>query len=343
MKKMAGTLVETRVFRVIAIVALVGSGLMTRATTASPATVLTNCGTISTSGNYVLGSDITTSGTCFTITTGGVGIDLQGHMLTGNGTGQGFLDQGSNDANIVITNGKITNFGQGIQISDSSSETIDRVNVSGNTAEGIYIGGCCNTLTNIKANNNSNIGIVIVGCCNSLNVIQADSNNGYGLVVQGGSSSGTIIEASGNGEDGVFMSNCCNSVSQAVTKSNGQNGIHENAGHSTVANSSATGNALNGVDFTSVGATGVIPGHNLVTNTIANRNGGDGIGETGSNSGNATGDEVTNSIADLNKGRGIFLICPSNALRDTALSNQGGNLVEVTSSGVCTNVDNIAP
>ena len=305
-------------------------------------TVLTSCGTISSPGSYVLGNDITASGICFTITTGGVGIDLRGHTLTGNGTGSGIVV--GNGSNIVITNGTITNFGQGVQMSSNSSrnETIDRLNVSGNTGEGISIGGCCNTLTNIKANNTGNIGIVIVGPNNSLNTIQADGNGSYGVLLQGGLSSGTLIEASGNGGYGIEVSTCCNSVGQTTATNNGFAGIHEVGGQSVVANSIASGNLGNGVDLTASDATGAVPGHNLVTNTIANGNGRDGIGETGSNSA-ANEDVVANSTANQNKGRGIYVICPSNTLRDTALNNQGGNLVEVTSSGACTNLDNNAP
>jgi hypothetical protein len=138
------------------------------------------------------------------------------------------------------------------------------------------------------------------------------------------------------------MANCCNFLSQSVANNNGWDGIQLNDGHSSVTSSKANGNVLNGVDFSYGGATGVIPGNNLVTNTTAYGNGRDGIGETGPTS-IESGDEVANSTANQNHGHGIFLVCPSNALGNSASSNIGGNLVEVTSSGPCTNVNNNAP
>jgi hypothetical protein len=289
----------------------------------SAATVLTNCGTISSQGNYVLGRNITVSGTCFTITSGNVGLDLGGHTITGNGTGQGIRDLGANSANYtVIANGTITNFGQAIDLSNSSNVTIGSVNVSFNSGSGITIGGCCNTLTNIKANNGS--GVAIGGCCNTLSTIQADNNGSYGIYVQGGSNFGTGIEVDANGT-GIFMGAGFNSLTSTTANNNLLDGIQLNDGHSSVANSTASGNAANGVRFSYSGATGVIPGNNLVTNTTASGNGNDGIGETGAAISIEYGDEVTNSTANRNHGHGIFLVCPSNALGNSAAYNSGGN------------------
>jgi hypothetical protein len=324
--------------------ALAGLGLPGSAAAATPpATVLTSCGTISNPGNYILGGDITASGTCFTITTGGIGLDLGGHKITGNGTGQGIRDVGSGSANIVITNGSIANFGQGIFL-NGSNETIDSMDVE-NTSEGINIAGSFNTVTHVKANNNANTGVSVGsfglgGCCSTLNGIQADNDGVIGISVPGGSSSGTNIEANGNGGDGVFMTNSFNGLNLVTAQGNGFDGIQENDGQSSVANSNVSGNGLNGIEF---GGSGALLGHNLITNTIANKNKKDGIGETGNPLNNQFGDEVTNTTANQNVGRGIFLVCPSNALGNKASSNKGGNIVEDTSGGICTNVNNNAP
>jgi hypothetical protein len=50
---------------------------------ASP-TMLNNCQTISSPGNYQLSSNLSASGDCFTITASNVSIDLKGHSLMGD-------------------------------------------------------------------------------------------------------------------------------------------------------------------------------------------------------------------------------------------------------------------
>ena len=55
--------------------------------------VLNNCQAIVESGAYVIGKNITASGDCFVIAADNVNLDLDGFVLTGNGTGSAFVEQ----------------------------------------------------------------------------------------------------------------------------------------------------------------------------------------------------------------------------------------------------------
>jgi hypothetical protein len=53
---------------------------------------------VSSSGNYTVTANLTATGNCIVITVPNVAIDLQGHMIAGNGTGNGIT---SNSAAVV--------------------------------------------------------------------------------------------------------------------------------------------------------------------------------------------------------------------------------------------------
>jgi hypothetical protein len=56
--------------------------------------IVTSCGTIGTPGTYILQNDVSSPGTCFTVTAAGVTLDLNGHTVTYD-----------NEAPVIIPNG----------------------------------------------------------------------------------------------------------------------------------------------------------------------------------------------------------------------------------------------
>jgi hypothetical protein len=108
----------------IALIALALGAAASPAWSALPPSI-TAYGDINNSGNYVLGSNLTSSGAdCITINADEVGIDLKGHSIKGAGTGKGITDDGISRRDIVITNGSISNFDTGIDLSTSHYATI---------------------------------------------------------------------------------------------------------------------------------------------------------------------------------------------------------------------------
>src|ERR1700731_2816573 len=112
---------------------------------ATAPTPINACATISTPGNFVLTKNLTASGDCLTLTSSKINIDLNGHSISGDGTGNGIV--GNNLTNIVINDGTIKHFDTGIKLTISSgccagNETIQNMTVSNNTAGRILIDAC---------------------------------------------------------------------------------------------------------------------------------------------------------------------------------------------------------
>jgi hypothetical protein len=158
--------------------------------------------TITKPGFYFLGGDLTYTGTSYaiTISTDNVTIDLMGCNLTGPGKSSGASAISTNNNNVEIRNGTISNF-----------------------QTGIFAHGVNNRASRIRVLNNGSIGIWLgsnglVEGCNS-------SSNYQGIEVQSGTISGCIAcnntkigiqlvdtgvvignVANGNGSDGFWLS-----------------------------------------------------------------------------------------------------------------------------------------
>ena len=182
--------------------------LMPIASARAAATAVNACQTLSAPGNYLVTSDLTASGDCFTLTVSNIAIDMQGHKIVGNGSGAAITDGGNSIRYIIVANGKISNFAKGIDLSSDSGQTADlilNVNVSGNTGDGINIRGRDNSLTSVIANNNGGNGIVQGNCCNSIFNVETNGNAGDGINL---SSEDYLknVTSNGNGGNGVIGS-----------------------------------------------------------------------------------------------------------------------------------------
>src|SRR6266481_207266 len=151
---------------------------------AAAPTALNACQTLSVPGNYVVTKNLTASGDCLVLTVSNIAIDLQGHKIVGYGSGGGITDGGNSIAFIIVANGKISNFSEGIDLSSDTGETADlilNVNSSGNAADGVFIKGRDNNLVNVTASNNGGSGVELRQCCDSLFKVTTNSNNAEGV------------------------------------------------------------------------------------------------------------------------------------------------------------------
>jgi Right handed beta helix region len=329
----------------LAVAILVFGGM---APSASAQTVLTACGTLTT-GNYVLGNNITASGDCFVLADDNIAIDFKGHTLTGDGTGNGILAEGTNYH--AISNGKIRNFEEGIEFTDDSCcHAISNMNVSNNADEGIYIDDCCSTLSDVKTNDNGDIGMELLNCCYTVTWAVALRNQGGGMLVTGCCSGVSNSIANKNGATGIEVDDCCSAVASSKSKDNAGEGIHMDGCCNQVSWSTAVRNSSHGVQ--------VLDCCSSVTGSNVSRNGGDGIraddccsgvAESKANRNAGTGInlaltsddyEIVNSTANGNS-TGAQVNCGSVVLGLKATGNSSGNLVEVGSN--CTNLRNKAP
>jgi len=295
---------------------------------ASGPTAINVCGTISAPGNYAVTKNLTASGDCLVLTVNNIALDLQGHKITGDGSGSAVTDGGNSIAYIIVANGKISNFETGINLSTDSDQTADLIlnmTVTSNAADGIDIRGRDNNLSNVIANNNGGNGIVQGECCDSLFNLEASGNQGDGINL---SSEDYVLNVTANGNAGNGVSGESDSfVINSIANKNSGNGIELLDDDNLVVSSVANGNSGNGI---------LLSKFDQATDSQASKNLGNGIDfqqEFGL---------ATSVLTRNNAGDGVFLTCAGNAVRVSANGN-ATNLDEDTSLGTCTNVLNKAP
>jgi hypothetical protein len=296
---------------------------------AGAATAISACGTLSSAGNYYLTSNLTATGDCLVIAAANVAIDMKGKTITGNGTGEGIVDDGSERDYAVIANGKIRNFENGIDLGNSGLAIISNVDSSKNAGDGIYIDGCCDTLNAVKANNNGGTGILIDSDDSSLTKIQANFNGDDGILITSCCNTLTASTVSNNTGIGVEMLDCCNFVIASKIQKNSSDGIELTDGDNGVIKSTIAKNGGDGITFPT-------SDDNMVTESKSTGNAGTGV--------NSAGEYATISGVQANKNvTGVSMECAGSTASLTAQGNSSANLVTTGVSGPCANVDLKAP
>jgi parallel beta-helix repeat protein len=155
-------------------------------------------------GLYVLARDLNCPGDGIIITADNAVLNLNGHTLTGSGSGAGVRAEGT-EANSTIEglrveNGTVTGFIDGILLDNTPGARVTSVVAQGN-AEGIVADGCAGCrFENNRANSNSVDGF--------------DVTNGPGVQLRGNT-------ANGNGDDGIEIDGISPSI---VVEGNTANG-----------------------------------------------------------------------------------------------------------------------
>lgn len=186
--------------------------------------------TISASGTYTVTANLTATGTCITITAAAdVAIDLHGHTITGNSTGNAGIIDANNGCspscqqNIIIANGTIKGFsnGSGIILYSTEYATIANMNVKENL-DGITFYQDYQTVFASQTNKNEDTGMEFLESSNNTVTNSQANRNGGGM-------------------DFYYSSN--NTVANSQANSNGGDGISSVAStNNTIINSQANGN-----------------------------------------------------------------------------------------------------
>jgi len=103
-------------------------------------TTIAECTTISTAGSYILTNSISASGDCLVIEAHHVTIDLNDFTLIGSGTGAGITTRDEILKDIVVRNGNIRSFENGIVMLHVRDAIIENIRATENTRTGIRIG-----------------------------------------------------------------------------------------------------------------------------------------------------------------------------------------------------------
>jgi putative surface-exposed virulence protein len=211
-------------------------------------TPITTCGQVVTT-NALLTQDLTCAGTGVIVGASGITIDLNGHVLKGDGTaGHYGIDNKSGYEDLVVKNGVVRNFDTGVYaIGYASRQTVSSVVVVGNVKQGIYVSGPSATIASSTAAGNGQTGIHVLvgpgsvtsstasgnglhgiwmeGTNQSVKSSTAVGNAGYGVVVSGDAASVTSASANGNKATGVRVVGNLASIKSSTTSGNGDYGI----------------------------------------------------------------------------------------------------------------------
>jgi hypothetical protein len=201
-------------------------------------------------GSYVLTGNISVSSTSangIEITADAVTLDLNGHVLTGPGSGTGNGINTNDSDNITIINGVIRDFGgSGVNLVGlAANRQVKNIKALGNGITGIIVHH--GVVTDCIANNNDGDGITIT----------------YSSIINS--------VANYNGMRGIHASEHC-SVFNCTALGNVSHGFYTPIAPATIANCTSTDNNGNGFDVVS----------STVTNCTAFRNSQNGISTNGS-------------------------------------------------------------
>lgn len=221
--------------------------------------------TITASGSYYLTGPLTGAGGGIIIQTDEVTLDLMGFTLSG-GTGSGIYIPGSsgNLNNIVIRNGTVRDWTQGIDIPGARNSQLESLRVFNNVTYGIRVGSAI--ISHCEAFSNGGEGIragatsVVRDCISHDNggpgiTVNSDSTisncvarqNGTGIITLSGNTvSGCTANFNTGG--GIIVGEGC-TVTGCTAKSNGADGIAADGG-STVSGCTSTANTGDGIEVT---------------------------------------------------------------------------------------------
>jgi len=188
-------------------------------------TPITSCGQIVT-GSAFLAQDLDCVGVLgIGVGASGITIDLNGHVLTGNGMPghEGVYVLGGSD-HVTIKNGVVRNF-----------------------EDGVLAYGADTTVSNVVAVANTHHGIG--GDLYAAKIVSSTAawNGWEGIGAEADKTQVTSSTAVGNGQDGITLEGGGNSVKSSSAVANNPSGIHLEGDSTSVASSTAFGNALYGV------------------------------------------------------------------------------------------------
>ena len=122
--------------------------------------VLQNCTTITESGAYIVGRNISASGDCFVIAADFVNVDLDGFVVSGSGTGSAFVEQlAVGRRGLGVRNGVVTGFANGVFMLNSSAMVIDRMHFTNNGTTGVRAGNMVTVSNSMFLNNGTGMAL----------------------------------------------------------------------------------------------------------------------------------------------------------------------------------------
>ncbi|ACM19501.1 hypothetical protein Geob_1141 [Geotalea daltonii FRC-32] len=182
--------------------------------------------TISQPGSYVVSQNLTSSGDGISVQASNVAIDLNGFTLSGSGSGNGVVV--TSGSNIQISNGTITGFTSGVEVSEwNNNVRVASVNAIGNSLWGIHLFGTNNQVKGCTVTGSSYIGIRV----GSGSRVEDNNlfNNGHGIIATDGNTTIAGNTVTSSLYNGITNGVACLVKNNTVTYS-ASYGIATNAG-----------------------------------------------------------------------------------------------------------------
>jgi hypothetical protein len=203
---------------------------------------ISKCDAITESGSYVVTKNLAATGDCLVIQADFVTLDLDGFVLTGNGTGAGVAESLSvGRRGITVRNGVITGFQGAVVLSHSSAVVVEHVNATGNTFDAIVAGDMASVKNNTVVGNGGmgiRLGQRALATGNAVN-----ENVGNGIFVDlGGNVAGNTVGR--NQASGIVASEGALLVNN-VSRNNGSNGIVVDCPSAVISNTTSNNLADN--------------------------------------------------------------------------------------------------
>jgi len=236
---------------------------------------ITACGQAVTT-NAVLTQDLACAGSGIVVASSGVTIDLNGHVLQGNGGWVG-IGNGCVCDLVTIKNGVVRNFGIGIDLtSGADNVSVSNVVSAGNTQRGIQIQGTSASVKSSSASGNGWDGILVTGEKASIMSTTAAGNGVDGVSVKGDGASLKSSTVVGNASYGVEMQSNVASVASTTVSGNAAYGLVLTGNDASVSSTTATGNRTVGIDV--IGDAASLKGNRLEGNGFSGPSDGFGLG-----------------------------------------------------------------
>jgi len=322
---------------------------------ASGTSAITACQNINTPGEYNLGTDLATGGTCFNITASNVTLNCNGFTLTGTNGSDTFGVNVTNSTNVTVRDCTFRHFESGLLFNNANNSIALNNSALENLDAGLFLFASSNsTFQNNTAQNNQNHGIAVAVSTNNILAGNNALNNQFNNFRITGSTNNTFLANYLNGLDSTGLgfslafaaqnntlisntiTNHTRGVSIIETTSDTGNTItsnlienHSDTGISSFANQThASNNTIrSNAQGISIGGAGGF--NSTVTgNTIENNTGtGIGIGTT------SAGTIITDNIVRGNTDSGLSLGFSTThaAHRNTFTQNLNG--IEITGNG----------
>lgn len=197
---------------------------------------INGCTAITEPGSYVVARNLAATGDCLVIQADFVTVDLDGFVISGNGTGAGiaeFLATGRRG--ITVRNGVITGFQGAVVLSHSSGVTVERINATANAFDAIVAGDMASAIRNTVVGNGGmglRLGQRALATGNTVN-----ENVGNGILVDiGGNVAGNTV---GRNQAAGIVALEGALVANNVSRNNGSNGIVVDCPSAVIANTTS--------------------------------------------------------------------------------------------------------